>query len=213
MSNRQRMTLFVVLSATIVLLVYMVLVWNQPKEPVYQGKPLSYWVFANARPVDKDRPDPAAAIFATGTNAVPYLLKWAEQKPYTWQKKLRPYRDKSTFLRKIIPYSFTGIDKQNRALSALVAISRLGPAGRSAIPRLRVLANNSDNRVKQLASEALIALEASPGTVATNQNPKAQLNPIFFGMPSIESRTNGLPRCVDYRSFCALSIRIRVFIA
>lgn len=183
MTSRQRLRLCSAFSALVLVLV-LAIVWAfHSREPVYQGKPLSFWMLANARPIVKGQPDPAAALSAIGSNAVPFLLKWAEQKPFTWQKQLRPYRDKSAILRKIIPYWATGIDKQNRALAALEAIPSLGPAGRPAIPRLTILANNeTDNSVGQLATTALAKLEAFPAliTVATNQNAKARLNAIHY---------------------------------
>jgi len=182
MIRRQRLTLFAAFAAAIVLAMVL-LGWNRSKEPIYQDKPLSYWMLANARRVNKDQPDPAAALSAIGSNAVPYLLKWAQQRPYNWQKQLRPYREKNAILRRIIPYWATGIDKQNRALAAWEAIPRLGPAGRSAIPRLTVLANDhNDNSVAHLATTALAALEAIPAliTVATNQQVKARGSAILY---------------------------------
>ena len=181
MPSLQRVTFYAALCTAALLLAFATFAWIHPKEPTYHGKPLSYWMLANARPVNKDQPDPAVALSAIGSNAVPFLLKWAEQRTYNWQKQLRPYRDKSPLLRKVIPYWATGIDKQNRALAALHAIPRLGPAASPAIPRLAALANSDrDPAVGRYATEALALMEAIPAlvTVATNQHAMARLNAI-----------------------------------
>jgi hypothetical protein len=47
------------------------------EQPVYQGKPLSYWVIeAEKRDLDGTPKDAIEAIRAIGSNAVPFLLDW-----------------------------------------------------------------------------------------------------------------------------------------
>src|SRR6266853_5691722 len=136
-----------------------VLAWNHSAEPTYQAKPLSYWMLLNARHSVPGQPNPAVAIAAIGSNAVPYLLKWAGQRPFNWQLGVRTYRNANPSLRRFIPFWATGIDKENRALSALIAIQCLGPAGRSAAPRLLALANDTNSVVAVLAAEALYKID------------------------------------------------------
>src|SRR5215204_2128725 len=88
-------------------------------EPHYRGKPLSFWVLINARPIRDDQFNPRVAIAEIGTNATPFLLKWMRQTPYHWQVRLRGYRNNNSALRKWIPFWLTGISTENRAMSAL----------------------------------------------------------------------------------------------
>ena len=167
-------------------LVVVALLWKSfyTAEPEYHGKPLSYWVLRNARPTDGDQLSPAIAIAEMGTNAAPFLIKWIGRKPYNWQRQLRTYRNASPLLRKCIPFWATGLDKENRALAALTAIQCLGPAGRGAIPKLVLLANNITNYSEAtFAFEALrkIGPEAVPAllTLATNQQLKVRQMAIY----------------------------------
>src|SRR5438552_1851661 len=81
-----------------------VLAWNHSVEPTYQAKSLSDWMLLNARHSVPGQPNPAAAIAAIGSNAVPYLLKWAGQRPFNWQLRVRTFRNGSPTLRRYVPF-------------------------------------------------------------------------------------------------------------
>ena len=74
--NRRRLILF---GALALMAAGVVALWPRgPKEPVYQGKKLSYWIQEASRPrseTDSNRLQELRLAFtAIGTNAVPYLL-------------------------------------------------------------------------------------------------------------------------------------------
>jgi hypothetical protein len=138
-----------------------IVLWKrlQPDEPHYRGQPLSYWVRANARRVEPGDFDPKLAIAAISSNAVPYLIKWSSRDAYEWQRAVRKVRSKNAFLHKCIPYWATGIDADNRAKSALVAIQCLGSSARDAIPWLaKAAGNRTDFYVADEATRALCAI-------------------------------------------------------
>ncbi len=53
--------------------------WSAPPEPMYQGRPLSYWLLGYSFPFNgtnaPSRADADAAIKDAGTNAIPLLLQ------------------------------------------------------------------------------------------------------------------------------------------
>src|SRR5271157_5129383 len=95
-----------------------------PEEPVYDGKPLSYWV-TKAGQIEEFNgvpEDAVAAIRAIGPKAVPFLLNWMPR-PET----LHQYADRSVHT--------PGWDAVEFAWWAL------GPDGKSAIPVLARIIN------------------------------------------------------------------------
>lgn len=80
---RKRLLLVI---ASLAMLAFIAVFWKMlpPKEPVYAGKPLSYWLMAYDMAVPKDpfapsEPDAEAAIRAIGTNAIPTLLQFLQK--------------------------------------------------------------------------------------------------------------------------------------
>jgi hypothetical protein len=69
----------VLLVLVISLLTISLTTWLLPREPVYQGKPLSYW-FEQARRGNDVYYDGEAALRQIGTNGIPFLLKKAKMK-------------------------------------------------------------------------------------------------------------------------------------
>src|SRR5580698_7244640 len=127
-----------VLIAATAITVLTVLAWTllhaPAPEPVYNGKPLSYWLqgFGN---VSKNTTLPndgeaTAAIRQIGTNAIPTLLRMlrAHDSPF-----------KSRFLKWAYHYRFVRLRYQsagNLNMEALRGFSELGPAATDAIPDL-----------------------------------------------------------------------------
>src|SRR2546422_11683113 len=75
---KSRWRIFLIAAAAATGLVLALALWF-PKEPVYQGKPVSFWIeeLARTQPVriwETDRPA-KEALRTLGTNAVPYLAK------------------------------------------------------------------------------------------------------------------------------------------
>ena len=218
MRKGKKATAFLIFGALVAALAWNYFDSPEPSpEPHYRDKPLSYWVLLNARRRADDQYNPAVAIAEIGTNAVPYLLKWMSQKPYNWQKRLRTYRSGNPLLRKCIPFWATGIDKENRAMSALAAMQCLGPAGRSAIPYLLPLATNSTTYSEaEFATAALcnIGGEAIPAllTVAANRQALTRMAVIkHLGKSGSATALPTLIRCLDDPSAhisCAAAIAL-----
>jgi hypothetical protein len=74
MRKRFRSLLAVLLVAVVGGLAWQV---TRPREPVYQGKPLSYWLVRPARDPNFN------ALRALGTNAIPTLLQMLRAKDWT----------------------------------------------------------------------------------------------------------------------------------
>lgn len=116
----------------------------RPTEPKYNGKPLSFWITQHeAYPVDHPLNSEARdAIRATGTNALPFLLKRIEFENAS-QWKITALRHLPDSLKPPPLVSLFVGNKFQRAMFAAQAIVFLGTNATPAIPHLGKLARDT----------------------------------------------------------------------
>ncbi len=159
--SKRRQALAVRTRGRILTLVFLALafggwIWHllRTPEPTYDGHPLSYWVTAhgylkvNLRPHSVEdvqrfeRCDAAARHI--GTNAIPYLLKWADYRPSPALKFTR------VIFRKLhLETSHTTrllYAREYRAGGVPYSFLQLGANAAPAIPELARIASNTRNR-------------------------------------------------------------------
>jgi HEAT repeat protein len=82
---RKRTWIFILEGGVVCLL--FAIFWNGPGTgPVSNGHHLSWWVEMLGEP-NVDRMEAVAAIQQTGTNAIPYLMKWIQNESQPWSQK------------------------------------------------------------------------------------------------------------------------------
>jgi hypothetical protein len=116
------------------------LILSQPSEPVYQGKPLSYWCdqYAANRYLETDKePKKQAetAIRAIGTNAIPTLLRMLKARDSKLKLKLIELASKQHVIN--IEWK-TATDRHYEASMAFMC---LGPEAKFAVPGLIEILN------------------------------------------------------------------------
>jgi hypothetical protein len=151
------------------------------EEPIYQGRPLRYWVIKAGQIEEYNGvpPDAAAAIRAIGSNAVPFLLKWMPRPEMLHQEK---------------ESGVPGWDDLEFAWWAL------GSDGRSAIPVLARIINHprtsrddysvwteSAKAISYLGSDAIVPML----TAATNMHGRHELWELLHNFENLG--TNGAP--------------------
>lgn len=138
-----------------------------PREPVYEGRPLSAWL----EDLDSDKPreiraHARKAIGQIGTNAIPLLMDWFRARDSRLKTRLMELADKQ----RLIKIHFT--PAQDRCRRAYRACRILGPVAKPAIPELIELLR--DTRTTPTAGNVLVLFGADaigPLTGAlTNQN-------------------------------------------
>ncbi len=96
-------------------------------EPVYEGKPLSYWLEGyNRSPgqsqakTEPNRNQASEAVRNIGTNAIPFLLQMLQQRDSPLKDKFMQFARKKHFLK--TPYVST-MDRNSRAQAAFMELS------------------------------------------------------------------------------------------
>jgi len=155
-----------------------------PEQPVYQGKPLSYWVIKAGKIDLNGAPkDAIEAIRAIGSNAVPFLLDWMPHRGRHFQPNEGELWD-----------------------GMKITWWALGPAGKSAIPTLARILNElprkmftedtvddytewtySAEAISHLGPDAIIPML----TVATNMQGQHELWELLHNFQNLG--TNGAP--------------------
>jgi hypothetical protein len=160
------------------------------REPVYEGKPLSYWVYeANGTSVPEAR-KAAQVLRQAGTNAMPTLLRMLRKRDSAFVDQLVALARKqhvvqvrhisSRYRNFVVPRAFVrlGADAKD-AVPELIGIfdqhiseesqagiadilSSIGPAAREAIPSLLRAATNQNPSVHVCVISALSAIHAKP---------------------------------------------------
>jgi hypothetical protein len=147
---------WILLLGCILLAASVALLWPRgPKEPEYQGKRLSEWMWLfNPR-------DPIATAKATeamqhfGTNAIPFLLEWFRYDEGPWQKRLRPIIPK---LPGKIGNRVYRIVFRNEIRSAFASktLSVMGPPASGAVPPLTRMICEGPGSQNQLRAFVLL---------------------------------------------------------
>ncbi len=123
-------------------------IWQRaPKEPLYQGKRLSFWAedyrkacVSRGLPMLDSDSEPVIAIRTIGTNAVPFALRWLENG--------RMPRWKESLLRVKWPSGVRTVlwqcvyRNQELGANAYPIFMALGPEARTAIPELERMASS-----------------------------------------------------------------------
>lgn len=124
------------------------LLLRHDNEPHYNGRSLSAWLrvyreWSKGQRGEPDFDEANHAIWAIGTNAIPFLLKWIQQEPPSWHRaahtKLSGPSDNA--LAKLL-VDGPGYDK---AEAAMLAFGVLGTNAALAIPSLVALMNATNH--------------------------------------------------------------------
>jgi hypothetical protein len=166
-------------------------------EPVYQGKPLSYWVtrVGQIEEFHGAPEDAVAAIRSIGPKAVPFLLEWMPHR-----KPQRPVLVEQ-FSQWFSRWFFHPTSKQGPSWDCVeIAWWALGADGRSAIPTLARIINapqrtlddysvwtESAKAISYLGPDAIIPML----TVATNMHGQHELWELLHNFQNLG--TNGAP--------------------
>jgi len=143
------------------------LLWPAP-EPVYGGKPLSYWLegfdardsyltysSSNAVPTRAGAND---ALLQMGTNAIPFLLRMLQAPNPSFKDRLWLFAQKQHFVK--IPYAPKHLNG-----NAYHAFCFLGPKACSAVPQLIEMLEGNDSATVQTAVPVIFG-EIGPSAAA-----------------------------------------------
>jgi HEAT repeat protein len=165
---------------------------STPREPSYNGKPISVWL-QDSTPYGVDSPDAIEALRHIGINAIPTLLRMLRANDSPLKTKCIELLDRQDSVRiKIIPardknyQAFLGFDSlgadATNAVAELVAIyaekisadsqsytacaiGAIGPAAKSAIPTLLMGLKTTNDYVRWNTALALGRIHGEPASV------------------------------------------------
>jgi HEAT repeats len=117
---------------------------RRPREPIYEGRPLSVWIVGN----DSDKA--SEAMWLAGTNAIPTLFRMLRAKDSALKLKLISLARKQ----RIVPINYvSALERNQRAASAF---GMLGASGSQAVPGLiQVFEEGISTESKRLTAFAL----------------------------------------------------------
>lgn len=148
----------------------MVAFWPGEREPKYNGKTLSQWLWivgtnsttdrqiindtTNLASITNELPqvlDAVRAVRAIGTNALPYLIRWTLDSP-KWRRNLASayYSKCPKFLNSDAVGNWIYGEDQNKFAGALVGFQIMGPDEVYAIPEMVRLLKESDSDVTKM---------------------------------------------------------------
>ena len=193
---------------------------NRPPDPLYQGKPLSYWLAgydqANFR---IKHPNPPAmptwaeaneAIRHLGTDSLPLLLDMLRQPNPTPKDRVAMTIRKRFFAK--APPSWLALD--NPGLKSLYGLQALGPAASNAVPQLIVIFDNDHSSFQHDAVPLVLrsigppASQAMPSLVqALNENRVGAGN-VFIAIQGIHAEPQlAVPALIKYLNNSDWAIR------
>ena len=105
---------------------------SRSREPIYDGKPLSFWLaaYTPANRTETSFDEANDAVQTIGTNAIPTLLLKLQKKVSPLQVRLAYLLQKQHFIKIKMPRP------QDEILEAIAGFSALGSEARSAVPAL-----------------------------------------------------------------------------
>jgi hypothetical protein len=136
-----------------------------PPEPVYKGKPLSYWlegfdvnrtIYARTRPNGQEQPTEKQAmqvVNAVGAEGIPYLLGMLEAR----DSKIKLAILKLFRKQHVVKMPDTWANQDSRAWLAWRALHHVGRGLSNSVPQLIVIFERDDWAFAQTASLALLA--------------------------------------------------------
>jgi HEAT repeat protein len=129
--------------------------------PVIRGRPLDRWVFDLTNPDYRVREEAVEAIRAAGEEAVPQLARALRKKEF-------PFRRVALAVHRRFPqFDVDTTDVARVREAAAATLSRLGAAGRKAIPALIAALGDADDRVSVEVERCLrlLAPESVPALI------------------------------------------------
>ena len=167
--------------------------WSAPPEPMYQGRPLSYWLLGYSFPFNgtnvPSRADADAAIKDAGTNAIPLLLQMLRAHDSPLKTKLLRWASRYAYFRSAgelhmeadsgfaalgsdaegaVPELIKIVDdspNDGRATFPIMILLRLGQAATNAVPSLLRAVTSTNQSTQAMALEALGLIHANPEAV------------------------------------------------
>ncbi len=147
---------------------------TRPREPVYDGKPVSYWVRGLASIQMTHSEASNKAFQHIGTNGLPVLIKMLRTKDSKVKLWLRNLYHKQS----LVHHHFT-LAEEDR-ISAVLGFSELGSLAKPAVPALLDLL--ADEEISEDAARALAAIGSEAVelliSALTNRNQKIRLGAI-----------------------------------
>jgi len=168
MRKRVRIALAVLFVAVVSGIVWQVL---QPREPVYQGKPLSFWLIYGKPQESED------AVRQAGTNAIPTLLRMLRAKDSALKVKLMDL----TSRQHIIKIHFTQALVLN--IEAVHGFAALGAKAQSAVPAVIEILNQDGSSYHSMYALSTIgpaAKEAIPALLKRLDDPTTEYEYAVF---------------------------------
>jgi hypothetical protein len=166
--RRKKLVLTLLFAAVLALLLWWF--WSaSEREPTYEGRTLSQWLFLYTKPGTSEEVEAVSAVRSIGTNSLPFLVKWVAYPPPAWRQKLaRKVTILPTWLMKPRAQQLE-IMKGSKELWAAIAATAfrdLGEQAASAVPELsKLLATYDPGRPPQAALDALLYI-GNPGLPA-----------------------------------------------
>jgi hypothetical protein len=181
MANKRRILIVTLLIAAVGFASWLIL--SQPGEPVYQGKPLSYWCEQYAtndllHPNDDSKKQAEIAIRAIGTNAIPTLLRWLKTGE---DSKLKLKLLQLASKQHVVNIRWKTAEVWH--FEAIQGLLALGPLAKSALPALIEMYNKRGSSPFEL-SDVITEINGSTGPAAADALPgfiidTTNINPVI----------------------------------
>jgi HEAT repeat protein len=168
---------------------------TRPREPVYDGKPVSYWIRGLASIHVTHNAASNKAFQHIGTNALPVLIKMLRTK----DSKAKMWLRNLYYKQSLVQHHFT-LAEEDR-IPAVLGFSELGSLAKPAVPALIELLADEEISVDAARALAAIGSEAVEPLISalTNRNQKIRLGAIaaLGGMRSdARQAVPALARCL-----------------
>ena len=128
----------------------------EPKEPMFEGKPLSYYLDKQTYGELRTERDARESIRDFGTNAVPSLIEILSARESRFRAKVRAFVQNQPLIR------FRSVPLVVRQRQAALACAELGPMAAPAIPSLVHFVDNPDVAPAAIAALAMIGPATFP---------------------------------------------------
>ena len=151
--------------------------FQEPQEPVYDGKPVSYWIAtmkAHKRVMWVSSPEYIGAVsiwisfpkgMATDSNAIPFLIKALNRQATPFGKAyVRLWRSIPASIQHHLP---SPVDTAANRLEAACLLGEMGEVAKPAIPALIRALSNPDTRLRSHAASSLAQLGQADKLVMT----------------------------------------------
>jgi hypothetical protein len=155
---------FIAMLLVLVVVLIAVIYFLPPREPVYAGEPLSFWL-KGYDPIEGSEPGRQKAdeiMREAGTNAIPTLLRMLRERDSAWKLKLIALAQKQHVI------TIRHVGDYRRYVQAVSAFEQLGSDGKVALPELIKIC---DMNVSPLSQESVMTVFASIGPTARQAVP------------------------------------------